>query len=206
MKKVLSALVFTVSAAFALTSEPAGPPPADVSPGIAGMLQKDGVRILNGKNVVMELWFRSSTPTGPANTEDAISLTKIPLGSLLGVARFPQRGADRRGQQIKPGVYTMRLGFFPPNGDHQGVSPQRDFAVLSPAADDKDGNTALPYAALIAASLKGSGTPHPLVFSLWKSEGEFKPGLTQEGEHDTVLQAKIGDTAVSMIVDGKFDH
>ena len=52
--------------------------------------------------------------------------------------RLPERGADRRGQTIKPGVYTLRYGNYPQNGDHQGVEPQRDFLVLSPVAEDKD--------------------------------------------------------------------
>ena len=28
----------------------------------------------------------------------------------------------------------MRYSYYPMNGDHQGVAPQSDFAVLSPAA------------------------------------------------------------------------
>ena len=57
---------------------------------------------------------------------------------MLGVARFPAKYKDRRGQTIKPGVYTMRYGLFPVNGDHQGVAPQRDFLIPSPAALDDD--------------------------------------------------------------------
>ena len=58
--------------------------------------------------------------------------------SLLGVVRYPERFRDRRGQTIKPGVYTMRYSFYPMNGNHQGVALQRDFAILSPAASDTD--------------------------------------------------------------------
>ena len=206
MMKVLSTLIFAASAAFALTTEPAGPPPTELKPAFASLLQKDGIRILDGKKVVMELWFRSTTPTGPKNTEDAISLTAIPHGSYVGVARFTERGSDRRGQQIKPGIYTLRLSFFPPNGDHQGASPQRDFFLLSPASDDADANSALAFEPLVTMSRKASGTPHPLVLSAWKTDGDSKPGLSQEGETDTVLQSKVGDVPISLIVVGKFDH
>ncbi len=206
MTKVLSAWLFAASLAFALTTEPAGPPPGDVKPAFASLLQKDGVRILDGKKIVMELWLRSAAPAGPKNTEDAISLTAIPHGSYVGVVRFPEPGSDRRGQSIKPGVYTLRMSFFPPNGDHQGVSPQRDFFVISPAADDVDAASALAFEPLVALSRKASGTPHPLVLSVWKTDGGAKSGLAQDGDHDTVLQSKIGDIPITLIVAGKFDH
>ena len=198
-------MLFASTAAFALTSEPAGPPPPDLAPQLAGMLQKDGVRVLDEKKIVIELWLRTTAPTGPKNTGLAISFTNIPQGSLMGVARFPERGADRRGQQIKPGVYVLRLGFFPPNGDHQGVSPQRDFLILSPAADDKDPNSTPAFDALMNLSRKASGTPHPLVLSTWKSESDWTPGLSEDGD-DTVLRTKMGDVPISIIVAGKFDH
>jgi len=205
MKKIAVSLLLAAVASCAATVEPAGPPPAKLPAAISGMLQKDGIRVLDGKKVVMELWFRTTKPTGPKNTEDAISLTDIPQGSFLGVANFPEKGSDRRGQTVKPGVYTLRLGFFPPNGDHQGVAPQRDFLVLSRIEDDQDPSTTPAFEALMTAARKASGTPHPLVFSVWKSDAG-KSGIAQEGESDWVLQAKIGDVPLAMIVVGKFEH
>lgn len=206
MKRVAVSFVLAAISVIAHTAEPAGAPPSTGAPAVAGLLQKDGIRVLDGKKVVMELWFRSTQPTGPKTTEDAISLTNIPQGSFVGVARFSEKGSDRRGQTIKPGVYMLRLGFFPPNGDHQGVAPQRDFLVLSRVEDDTDPNTAPAFEALMTAARKASGTPHPLVLSLWKAESAGKTGIAQEGESDWVLQSKIGDTPVSVIVAGKFDH
>lgn len=206
MKRVAVSLLLAAAAAFAHTAAPAGPAPSTVAPAISGMLQKDGVRVLDGQKVVMELWFRSTQPSGPKNTEDAISLTNIPHGSFVGIARFPERGSDRRGQTIKPGLYTLRMSFFPPNGDHQGVAPQRDFLVLSRIEDDADPNTTPAFDALMATARKASGTPHPLVLSCWKAEGAGNTAIAQEGESDWVLQSKVGDTPVSVIVAGKFDH
>lgn len=206
MNKLLLSCLFAVTSVFAQTTEPAGPPPSDVDAALAAAVQKDGIRVLEGKKVLMELWFRSAVPSGAKNTEENISLANIPHGSLMGIVRFPERGSDRRGQSIKPGVYTMRLSFFPPNGDHQGVAPQRDFFLLTAAADDKDPNTNVSYDALTKASMKAAGTPHPLVFSAWRAEGEFKAGIAQQGEHDWVLQHKIGDVPIAMIVAGKVDH
>lgn len=206
MRNLLLTFLVTLGAIWAHTTEPAGPPPLGIDPAIAATLQKDGIRVLDGKRVVCELWFRTSAPSGPKNTEDNISIATVPQGALLGVIRYPDRGADRRGQSLKAGVYTMRLSFFPPNGDHQGVAPQRDFLLLSPAAADKDPKANPGFDSLVDMSRKASGTPHPAVLSLWKADADFKPGISQQGETDWVLQTKIGDLPIALIVDGKFDH
>ena len=206
MKKTLFTILFTAAAMFGHTTEPAGPPPSGLDPAIAGVLQKDGIRVKDGNKVVCELWFRSKVPSGAKTAEDNVTLSTTPLGTLVGVANFPAAGSDRRGQTVKPGLYTMRLGFFPQNGDHQGVAPQRDFFLLLSAAEDKDPNANLAFEPLTKLSMKASGTPHPLVFSVWKADSDFKAGISQQGETDWVLQTKIGDLPVAMIVAGKTDH
>jgi hypothetical protein len=206
MNKLLVTLVFAASTVFGVTTEPAGSPPAGIDPAVAAVLQKDGIRVKDGDKVVCELWFSASPPSAPKNAEQNVTIATIPHGALMGVIRFPERGSDRRGQQIKPGVYTMRLSFFPPNGDHQGVAPQRDFFLLVNAAEDKDPKVNLAFEPLTKLSMKASGTPHPLVFSAWNAGADFKPGIAQEGEHDWVLQHKIGNTPVALIVIGKVDH
>jgi hypothetical protein len=205
MNKLAVALLAVAGATFAHTAEPAGPAPAEAG-AFAGALQKDGVRIKDGTKTVMELWFVNAVPQGAKTAEDNVTLATVPHGALMGVARFPERGSDRRGQTIKPGVYTMRLIFFPQNGDHQGVAPQRDFFLLTAIADDKDPKANPNYETLTKASIKAAGTPHPLVFSVWKAESEFKAGVAQEGEHDWVLQHKVGNLPIAMIVVGKSEH
>ena len=203
MKTVLS-LLLLVSAAFGqYKTEAAGAPPSELDPAIVATLQKQGVKVLNGDKLVCEIWFRNSLPTGGKGGEDNVTMTAVPHGSLLGAIRFPANGADRRGQTLKAGVYTMRFSMFPQNGDHQGVAPQRDFMLLSHAAEDKDVNATPNFEALVKMSQKASGTPHPAVFSFWKAEASAQPGIKLEGEHDWVLNAKIGDTPISMIVIGK---
>ena len=60
---------------------------------------------------------------------------------------------DRRGQTIQPGVYTLRYGVMPANDDHQGAAPHRDFALLIPAADDRD-LSAVPKPDALAAMIR----------------------------------------------------
>jgi hypothetical protein len=195
----ICSFVVAAGAVFAqYTAQPAGDPP----PGVAG-LNKAGAKIVGGNgSAYAEIWLRSTMPAGPATGETSVTLPTIPPGSLLGVLRFPAKGSDRRGQTIAPGVYTLRYGNYPVNGNHQGVAPQRDFLVLVPVALDKSGDAISDFDALMELSRKASGTPHPAVLSFWRADADQKPGLEKQGEKDWVLTAKIGDTAVSIILIG----
>lgn len=182
----------------------AGAPPSELPPAVAGTLQKDGFKIAGANGTpFVEIWFRTTAPSGPKTAEDAVSLPTIPQGSLMGALRFPGRGSDRRGQTIKAGVYTLRYSIHPVNGDHQGVAPQRDFLLMVPVADDP-GPTATPaFDDLVKLSTKASGTPHPAVLSLASSSNAKFPELKKEGDSDWALHAKIGDTGIELIVVGR---
>ncbi|HUQ91634.1 MAG TPA: hypothetical protein VM120_08130 [Bryobacteraceae bacterium] len=181
------------------SSSPQGLPAA-----IAGALSREGSKITgpDGK-VFCEIWFRSAPPPAASGKEDTVTWTGVAHGSLIGVVHFPAKTSDRRGQPINPGIYTMRFSYFPVNGDHQGVAPQRDFLVLSKAADDTDPNATPKFDSLVEASRKVTGTPHPAVFSMWKADSDFKPGFTKMGENDWVLQVKVAGTPIAVILIGK---
>jgi hypothetical protein len=183
--------------------ESAGAPPSELSPAVAGTLQKDGYKIVGANGApFVEIWFRTAAPSGPKSAEDAVSLPTIPQGALMGALRFPGRGSDRRNQTIKAGVYTLRYSTHPVNGDHQGVAPQRDFLLMVPTADDP-GPTATPgFDDLVKLSTKASGTPHPAVLSLGSSSNAKFPELKKEGDSDWALHAKVGDTGIELIVVG----
>src|SRR5690348_13370019 len=119
------------------TAERTGPPPAEAAPGIAGEMQPTGFQIRNHGSPYCEIWFRATQPAGNSANESATTLSSIPAGALLGIIRFDSAATDRRGQRIAPGLYTLRYAIMPRNESHEGVSRQRDFAVLVPAAEDK---------------------------------------------------------------------
>jgi len=184
--------------------EGAGAPPAEVS-GLAASLGKEGVKVLKDDgSVLCEMWFVTAIPSGGA-TEESASFAGTPTGAFLGVARFPARHSDRRGQTIKPGIYTMRYGLFPLNGDHQGVAPQRDFLLLSLASADTDASAKPDYEALMTMSRKASGTPHPLVLSFWKDDPGAAQRIEAAGDSDRVLHVKIGSVPAAIIVVGKHE-
>jgi hypothetical protein len=123
---------------------------------------------------------------------------------LLGILRFPGKGADRRDQSIPAGVYTLRYSNFPVDGAHSGVAPQRDFALLTPIAGDPDPAAKPAFEELVKMSAKASGTPHPAVLSMeTPPSGASAPSVVKEGEHDWTLTVKAGDLTFSVIVVGK---
>ncbi len=200
-KAILCGIVTAAAALAQYKAEPAGAPPSGVAPAVASSLQKEGTKVTGPNGAVCEIWLVSSAPKGAPSGEQNVSLPDIPHGSLLGVIRFASAGKDRRGQLIKAGTYTLRYSMFPINGEHQGVAPQRDFMVLQSAADDKDPKATPDFATLMSGSEKALGIKHPGVMSIWKAD-DANQNLTQQGESDWVLQRKMGDLNLAIVVVG----
>ncbi len=182
-------------------ADKAGPPPREVAAGIAQTLDKSGFQISTKDARYCEIWLRASLPSHVAANQQNVTLANIAQGTLLGVIRFDGNAADRRGQSIQPGVYTLRYGIMPANDSHQGVAPQRDFLLMTPAGEDRDPNATPDFDALVAMSRKASLTAHPAVLSFWKADAD-SPGFSQQGDADWVLQSKVGDTPIAIIVAG----
>ena len=183
-------------------------PIATAAPGLpaayAALIETGGYRVTGPSGPWCEIWFRKSIPAGAKPADNAIAFP-IAQGTLVGVLRFPATGADRRGQTIPPGVYTLRYSNYPVDGSHQGVAPQRDFVLLTPIAGDTDPNATPAFDPLVQMSVKASGTPHPAVLSIETPSGSTLPAVTKEGEHDWVLNVKIGDMPFAVIVAGKVE-
>jgi len=179
-----------------------GAPPDEVG-ALKSAVESKSIQILDSTGkVYCQLWMRSTPAPAGKSTEANVTLPEIIPGTFFAVIQFPAASADRRGQPIKPGLYTLRYSNFPITGDHQGVAPQRDFFVVSKLADDTDTAAVPKFDALMNTSRKASGTTHPLVLSIWKPD-TFAAGLTKEGEHDWVLQTKVGTLAIAIILIGR---
>lgn len=204
VKCLLTVFLLAASAFAQYKVEAAEAPPSELAPAIAAELQPAGQKIIapDGK-VWCEVWFRKEVSASAPSNESDVTWKTVPPGTLVGAIRFPNGGSDRRAQPVKAGVYTLRFSMFPINGDHQGVAPQRDFLVLSPAATDQALDPIAKFDDLMNLSRKVSGTPHPAVLSMWLIESDFTPGIEQMGEHDWVLKAAVGDAKIALILVGK---
>jgi hypothetical protein len=180
-----------------------GAPPDEVGT-LKAAIESKSIKIVDAAGkAYCELWMRSTPAPAGKSTEANVTLPEVIPGTFFGVIQFSSPGAtDRRGQPIKPGLYTLRYSNFPITGDHQGVAPQRDFFIVSKVTDDTDPGTAVKFDALMNLSRKASGTTHPLVLSIWKPD-TFAAGFTKEGEHDWVLQTKVGGLSMAIILIGR---
>jgi len=182
-------------------------PVTTAAPGLpdayAAVIQPQGFRVNGDSGAWCEVWLSKSLPVG-AKPDDAAISFGIAQGTLIGVLRFPAKGADRRGQVIPAGVYTLRYSQFPVDGAHSGVAPQRDFALMTPIAADPDPAAKPGFDDLVKMSGKASGTPHPAVLSMeTPPAGATAPSVAKEGEHDWTLTVKSGELTFSIIVVGK---
>lgn len=143
-------------------------PPADLAPAVRETLEAAGRRVLDaeGKPLV-DVWLRKAAPASgkPAGPKGAILYPVLAEGELIGAARYAVEGGDYRDQAVAPGVYTLRYGLQPVNGDHLGVSVNRDYALLLPAARDAD-PADLPPRKSEEESAEAVGSTHPGVLLL----------------------------------------
>jgi hypothetical protein len=144
------------------------PPPESVSVEIRNVLNGQGHRIQDDQGrTIADIWLRKGIPSSekPGGPKGAVQFPFLADGELIGVVQFATEGHDYRDQPIAKGVYTIRYGLQPVNGDHLGVSTNRDYTLLLPAS--KDQSPALPpRKQLEARSAESAGTSHPAVFLL----------------------------------------
>ena len=141
------------------------PLPAQLAPAVAAQLTPGGVRVAVGANA-LTFWFVKQLP---ASTEAAAgkvaSWADVKEGTLVGAVKIDKDFRDIRGRVVKAGTFTVRYGIQPANGDHLGVSPYRDFLLLSPAGVDPD-PAPRPHEGLVEISKEAIGGSHPAVLSI----------------------------------------
>ena len=95
---------------------------------------------MTSAGTTLDFWFVTSLPLQAGG---APSWQQTEEGTIVGAVRVSAVYRDIRGRTIKPGTYTLRYGIQPANGDHLGVSPFREFLLLSPAAADTPSTAAI---------------------------------------------------------------
>jgi hypothetical protein len=162
-------------------------PPSALAGAIKDALAAQGYRVVDDQGKpYAEFWLRKTIPAKgkPAGPQGAVLFPVLGEGEVLGALRFPGEGHDYRDQTIAQGVYTLRYGLQPVNGDHLGVSTYRDYALLMPAAKDK-ALASLPPKRLEEQSAESAGTNHPAVLMLLAAPSASNSGPSMV--HDETL-------------------
>ncbi len=177
-----------------------GTPPAELAGGIAARLAP-AAKVVAG-DATLEIWLvqKLETSGGPG-------WSGVESGTLAGAMRVSGTFKEIRGKTVKPGVYTLRYGQQPQNGDHLGISPFREFLLLSPAAIDTDPKV-LGFDGAVALSKDVIGTAHPASLSLDPPDsapGAALSAYKNESGHDGVV-LQIGELKFGLIVVGLIVH
>jgi hypothetical protein len=132
------------------------PVPTEIAAPVAAKVAPGGVRATaNGTTITF--WWVIDLP--------GASWTDVPEGTLVGAVKLGADMRDIRGRLMKAGVYTLRYGIQPKTDDHFGVSPFRNFLLLSPAAVDTD-PAARDHDGTVELSVQTLGGKHPAVLSI----------------------------------------
>lgn len=184
---------WTADAKYAIKTM-SSPAPKELKEPLAKLLNEQAVQLSNAKGeAIAEVWLRKDVPAKatPAQLKNGLTYREVDETTFLGVIRFDQQVTDYRGQKIKPGAYTMRLGYILMDGDHMGVAPYGEFVLLTPADKDENPGPLKDVKALVQMSKRATGTSHPGVFMLFPNpKPEEAPKFQDKGNGHWVLFVK----------------
>jgi hypothetical protein len=168
--------------------------------------------ILPDGSVVCDIWLRKALPTHEKTDVSGAIYTEINDSAVIAVVSFPKPVTDFRGQDVKPGAYTLRYALHPVDGNHMGISPYRDFLLLTPVADDQNVEAQYKFDELVKLSAKTIGAKHPAMWSLVAAEAKpAAPTLSENDHGHTVFTAKVktskgGDYGLAFVVKGQAEQ
>jgi hypothetical protein len=168
----------------------AAKPPAEIAEPIRAVLDEKVLRIATEDKATFEFWFRKELPLAEKPAGGTLGLGTMAEGAILGAVRVAGEHYDFRNEEIPAGLYTVRLGIQPEDGNHLGVAPTRTFALLISAKQDKKLEP-IDHEALMKVAATINAAKHPSNLNLQpveKTDGEF-PRLEERngGEHKVVL-------------------
>jgi hypothetical protein len=183
--------------------------PPELAPPVSAALSTDVVTVTTATSK-LEFWWVKSLPLreGASGTP---SWADVSDGSLVGALRLGANWSDIRGYTVRPGVYTLRFALQPQNGDHMGISPNREFLLPAPAADDVTRDP-VGYEGAIALAKKTSRRAHPAAISIDPPSSSGRPPLsaaTNDLGHQVVIVSvptSAGALTFGVVVEGTIDH
>jgi hypothetical protein len=165
-------------------------PPKEVAGPIRKALNDKAVSLADGNGTFFQFWFRNELPLAEQPANDTIAIGTLQEGTVLGVLKVKSERYDFRDEEIPEGIYVLRFGIQPEDGNHLGVAPTRTFALLIPAGDDKQLEP-VAHDELMKVAATINATSHPSNLNLQPVEqanGDF-PRLEErnDGQHKVML-------------------
>jgi hypothetical protein len=182
--------------------------PPELAPPVTAALSTDVVTVTTGTTKLEFWWVKTLALNDGA--AGAPSWAAVPDGSLVGALRLGADWSDIRGFTVRPGVYTLRFALQPQNGDHLGISPNREFLLPAPAADDLTPDP-IGYDGAVALARKTSRRAHPGSISIDPPTSPGRPLSTATNDlgHQIVIVSvptSAGALTFGIVVHGTIEH
>jgi hypothetical protein len=177
--------------------------PKELAEPVRKLMGDHAVQLLDAKGEVLaQVWFCKEV-SAKAQAGGELTYQQLQESTVVGALKVAKQMRDYRKQKVKPGVYTLRYGNQPMDGDHMGTAPYAEFVEACPAAEDKS-PAPLETKALHELSAKTTNS-HPAVLLLFPGTGAAaEPKLVNKGEGHWVLflqlDAKAGDKKAKLPV------
>jgi hypothetical protein len=165
-------------------------PPDEVAEPIRAVLNNQAVSLADDQSTFFQFWFRKELPLAQAPAGGTLALDTLQEGTVLGVLKVSAERYDFRDEEIPAGIYVLRFGIQPEDGNHLGVAPTRTFALLIPANDDTRLDP-VAHEELMKAAAVINAASHPSSLNLQpveQADGAF-PRLDErnDGQHKVLL-------------------
>ena len=157
------------STAFAQSSkvERIASAPASAPHEVTAALDDKGYRITLDDGWAAELWIAKDLKLTKNDSPGAL-YPELSNGEFVGLINLRKGMSDFRGQAVPAGLYTLRYQLLPADANHLGVSPDPDFLLAIPVADDPKPDAQYPFDKLVALSARTTGA-HPAVIAMAKA-------------------------------------
>jgi len=168
------------------------PVPKELGEAVQKLLSPQAAVVSSDGKEIAEFWHRKEIPATvtDAQIKTGINYRAIKESEIIGAVRFNKDSSDYRKQKIKAGVYTMRLGYQPLDGDHAGASQHTEFILLLKAGEDAAPKL-LGMDEFYEKSMSAAGTTHPIVLMLFPNpQPAAEAQIQDKGNGHQVLTTK----------------
>jgi hypothetical protein len=179
--------------------------PKNLAKEVAEKIDANGYAISTESGTIGTIWFAKDLPVKPDFKPTLSVYYPFTNGQLVGVLQVEKDAGmkDFRGQELKAGVYTLRYGQQPQDGNHIGTSELADFLLALPAEKDTKPAPLTDGDQLAEQSASAAGSSHPAIFSLLPPEKAGDAKLTHNEDRDfwildATVPGKENDKAVKV--------
>lgn len=144
--------------------------PEEVPEAFKSAVRPDGLRLAaKDGSPIYDLWpCRKVKPAAVRSQELSVNFGQLEVGTFMGILRSHGAEFDYYENPIEKGVYVLRYGVQPDNGDHMGTAESRDFLLLTRFEQDQKSERVKKMEDLIEMAMAATASGHPMILFLEK--------------------------------------